>query len=69
MLTEKEKSVIRALCDHGLRQSEAAQALFFHHNTIYYHRRQIQAKTGLDCCDFYDAVKLLAMCKESGDVV
>lgn len=69
MLSEKEKSVVRALCDHGLRQNDAAKALYHHHNTIYYHRRQIQAKTGLDACDFYDAMKLLAMCEESDRVV
>ena len=64
MLSEKEKTVIRALCDNGLRQNDAARSLFHHHNTIYYHRRQIKAKTGLDCCNFYDAIKLLAMCGE-----
>ena len=69
MLTEKEKSVVRALCDNGLRQNEAARALYYHHNTIYYYRCRIKTKTGLDCCDFYDAIKLLDMCKECDCVV
>lgn len=64
MLTEKEKRVIRALCNNGLRQEGAAKELFYHHNTIYYYRRRIEKKTGLNCCNFYDAVKLLAMCGE-----
>lgn len=61
MLTEKEKIIVRALCDNGLRQEAAAKSLFYHHNTVYYHRRRIKQKTGLDCCDFYDAIKLLSM--------
>lgn len=64
MLSEKEKLVIKAMCDNGLSQERAARAMFHHRNTIYYQRRKIKAKTGLDICNFYDAVKLLAMSGE-----
>lgn len=63
-MTKYEAVVIEALANSRLSGREAARRLNYHHNTIYYHVKNILKETGLDPRDFHDMVKLYPMAKE-----
>lgn len=63
-LTEKEKETIFAMAENRLSCTRAAKELFYNPMTIRERCFRIRKKTGLDCREFYDVVKLLEMIKE-----
>ena len=63
-LSEIQKNVIFALADNGMRATEVARALDVHRNTVLYHIKEINSKTGLNPLDFHDLCKLIEIYKE-----
>ncbi len=61
-LSEKELQMVVKFFEKDLNLTEAAKDLYMHRNTLAYHLKKVQDKTGLDIRKFDDAQKLkLAM--------
>lgn len=56
-----EREVIIALADNRLNLTDAAAALYKNRNTLIFHVKKIQEKTGLYARDFHDMCKLYEM--------
>ena len=65
MLKEKDKTIILALADCGMKYKPAARAINLHYNTVAYRMDIIYLETGLDPRNFYDLHELVQMVKES----
>ena len=59
MLNETDILILRAMFRNNLRAYRVAKDLFYARSTVDYHIYRIKEITGLDCRDFYDAIKLL----------
>ena len=64
MLKEKDKRIILALADNGMKWKTAAKSLGMHWNTVRYRLGMIYDRTGLDPRNFYDLHKLVQMVKD-----
>ena len=64
MLKEKDKAIILALADNGMKWKVAARAIDMHYNSVAYRMDRIYDKTGLDPRNFYDLHKLVEMARE-----
>ncbi len=58
-MTERQKEIVLALAENGMKPTQAAEAMFLHRNTVLYHIKQIKEETGLDPLKFYDLCKLV----------
>jgi sugar diacid utilization regulator len=63
-MTKQELRISIELANHGLSGRKAAQSLNYHHNTVYYHVKNIRKTTGLDPYDFFDMQFLYPMALE-----
>lgn len=63
-MTKQEAKIIINLAHNQLSALQAAKALNYHRNTIYYHVKHIRKKTGLEPYDFFDMQKLYPMAQE-----
>lgn len=63
MLTTRQKEIILALADNGMRIRRAADAMYCNHAGLYHHMNNIKDRTGLDPRDFWDLIKLVEMVK------
>lgn len=63
-MTNQESKIIIELAHHQLSALQTAKSLNYHRNTIYYHIRNIQKKTGLNPYDFFDMQILYPMAQE-----
>lgn len=61
VINDLQRNVILALADHDLNVSKVADVLHYHRNSVLYHVRVIQRKTGLDALTFYGLEQLLWM--------
>ena len=57
-MNNKEKEVIRNLCDCNMNVSQTARVMHCHRNTVEYYMEKIRKSTGLEPLRFYDLVKL-----------
>ena len=64
MLKDKDKQIILALADNGMKWKVAAREIDMHHNTVNYCLGKIYDNTGLDPRNFYDLHELVQMVKE-----
>lgn len=64
IMTKLESQIIIELAHHQLSALQVSKSLNYHRNTIYYHVRRIQEKTGLNPYDFFDMQKLYPMARE-----
>ena len=60
-MTKQESRIIIELANHGLSGRKAARSLNYHHNTIWYHVKNIRKKFDLDPYDFFDMQYLYPM--------
>lgn len=63
-LSPIERECVVAMAENGMRPLRAANAIYMHRNTMVYHLRMVEKKTGLDPRDFYDLGVLLKMATE-----
>lgn len=63
-MTKQEAKIIVSLAHHELSALQAAKALNYHRNTIYYHVKNIRKTLGLNPYDFFDMQKLYPMAQE-----
>ena len=61
MLKDKDKRIILALADNGMKAKAAARQLNMHYNIVYRHMDDIYMQTDLDPRDFYDLQELVRM--------
>ena len=64
MLKDKDKRIILALADNGMKAKPAARQLNMHYNIVYRHMDEIYMQTDLDPSNFYDLHKLVQMVKD-----
>ena len=64
MLKDKDKRIILALADNGMKAKAAARQLNMHYNIVYRHMDEIYMQTDLEPRNFYDLLKLVEMVKE-----
>ena len=64
MLKDKDKAIILAMADNGMKWKVAAREIDLHPNTVNYRLGRIYDKTGLDPRNFYDLHKLVEMVRE-----
>lgn len=67
VLTDTQREIILALAECDLTVRRAAQKLYRHTNTVYFHVAKIKQLTGKDPLRFYDLVDLIEMTKESSN--
>lgn len=60
-VNELEREVVLALADNRMNLTDAAAVMHKHRNSLIYHIKKIQRKTGLDARDFHDLCKLYAV--------
>lgn len=60
-MNDKDKEVIKNLCDCNMNVTQTARVMFVHRNTVVYHIEKIREETNLDALRFYDLVKLREM--------
>lgn len=60
-MNDKEKAVIKNLCDCNMNISQTARVMHCHRNTIVYYIDKIMEQTKLDPLRFNDLVKLREM--------
>lgn len=58
-LTEKEKEIILAFADSGMKCLEASRRIYVSRDTVSYHLKKAKEKTGLNPFNFYDLVGLI----------
>lgn len=58
-LTDKEKTLVFALCRNDLNQVATGRELHYHTNTVRYHAARIEKKTGHNPLTFMGALALL----------
>ena len=63
-LSKRECEIVRLLADYDLNMAEVGRATHYHINTIDYHVKKIEEKTGLSPKKFYDMTVLLVMVKK-----
>lgn len=64
MLKDKDKAIILALADNGMKWKPAARSINLHYNTVAYRMDRIYDRTGLDPRNFYDLQELVEIVKE-----
>ena len=64
MPKDKDKQIILALADNGMKWKVDARAIDIHPNTVSYRLGRIYDNTGLDPLNFYDLHKLVQMVKD-----
>lgn len=67
-MSDKEKEIVKKICDCDMNLSLVARELYMHRNTIVYHCDRIKEKTGLNPLKFNDLVKLKDMVGEDAAV-
>ena len=63
-MNELECEVIIALADNRMNLTDAAKVMHKHRNSLIYHIKKIERKTGYDARDFHDLCHLYAMAKK-----
>lgn len=63
-MTQLQAEIIVKLAENGLDITPTSRAIYLHPNTIKYHLRKIQKKTGKNPKDFYDMCELLPLARE-----
>ena len=58
-LTQQECELLQSVAENDLNITAAAEAAFLHRNTVVYHLKRIENKTGLNPRNFFDLAKLL----------
>lgn len=58
-LTQQECELLQIVAENDLNITAAAEAAFLHRNTVVYHLKSIENKTGLNPRNFFDLAKLL----------
>lgn len=66
MLTETDRTVVRALAECNMNATEVARINHYHRNTVVFHLNRVQRETGLDPRRFYDLVALVEMVGKNG---
>ena len=66
-MKEHEIELIRALAENNMSITRTAKRLYMHRNSVYYHARNIQEKTGKNPFCFYDLCDLLAIVGKSNE--
>lgn len=64
MLSEKDKKIILAVADNGMKWKTTARSMGLHWNSVLYRFEKIYDQTGLDPRNFYDLYKLVEMVRE-----
>lgn len=58
-MNETDKEILIAFAECNMNVCETARVLVYHRNTVDYHLKRIEEKTGLNPKCFFDLVKLL----------
>lgn len=58
-LTEKEKEIILAFADSGMKCLEASRRIYVSRDTVSYHLKKVKEKACLNPLNFYDLVELV----------
>ena len=65
MLKDKDKRLILAMADNGMKWRAAAREIGMHRNSAAYRLDKIFDNTGLDPRNFYDLHELVQMAEEA----
>ena len=68
-VNELEREVVIALANNRMNLTDAALQMHKHRNSLIYHIKKIELKTGLDARDFHDLCVLYKMAKRGGKKV
>lgn len=63
-MNPRDKEIILAFADNGMRPSFTAKGHYLSHQGVDYHLRKVRANTGLDPRNFYQLYKLAMLIKQ-----